>query len=228
MNIDSDELYKWIDSHTITRQKKNLNRDFSDAVPLAEILKQHYPKLVDLHNYSPMNSLAQKLTNWEILNKKVLKKIKINLTRDEREQLAKGIPGAIEKILSVIKLKVELMASGDHENSGSSRVYYIENGSNFSSREGIIPIKIKNGSQLVDRKMVPNTIFETMEKDIIEKRETIKLLQEKVDHLDNLVAIKEERIKDLTQQLQAIVNNSGAGSTSNVLSPKSRFFNRIF
>lgn len=73
MNFDLDDLFRWIDDHEITRQKKNLNRDFSDAVPLAEILKKHYPKLVELHNYVPRNALHQKLVNWEILNKKVYK-----------------------------------------------------------------------------------------------------------------------------------------------------------
>jgi len=71
MDIDLDDLFRWIDDHEITRQKKNLNRDFSDAVPLAEILKKHYPKLVELHNYAPRNAVSQKIINWEILNKKV-------------------------------------------------------------------------------------------------------------------------------------------------------------
>ncbi|XP_023026928.1 sperm flagellar protein 1 [Leptinotarsa decemlineata] len=228
MNFDSDDLYKWIDSHTITRQKRNLNRDFSDALPLAEILKFHYPKIVDLHNYSPKNSFAQKLANWEMINKRVLKKLKINLSSEEREHLAKGTPGAIEKLLSIIKMKVENKASGDTDTE-SSRIYYLESGSNFSSREGIVPIKIKNGTKVIDRKMVPNQIFDKMEKDLAVKEETISVLRSKVDHLENLVKIKEERIKDLTQQLQAVVNNnSGSESSSNMLSSKTRFFNKIF
>lgn len=34
----NEELYKWIDGHPITRPKRNISRDFSDAVPLVEIL----------------------------------------------------------------------------------------------------------------------------------------------------------------------------------------------
>lgn len=31
MNTDYEELYKWIEEHEITRPKRNINRDFSDA-----------------------------------------------------------------------------------------------------------------------------------------------------------------------------------------------------
>lgn len=59
MNYDQYELYQWIDIYTISRQKKNLNRDFSDAIPIAELLKHHYSKLIDLHNYCPLLKKCQ-------------------------------------------------------------------------------------------------------------------------------------------------------------------------
>lgn len=225
MSNDPDDLYKWIDNHTITRQKKNLNRDFSDAIPMAEILKQHYPKLVDLHNYSPKNALAHKIANWEILNRRVLNKIRINLSQQEMEQLAKATAGAVEKLLSVIKAKVDASkASGDAHND-NEKVFYLENDSNFSSREGIVPVRIKNGTKTLDRKMVPNELFDQMQKDISEKQEVINTLKAKIEHVENILKIKDERIKDLSQQLQTVVNGNNAGS---ILSPKSRFFNKIF
>lgn len=38
---------------------------------VAEILKFYWPKLIDLHNYVPANSLSNKISNWETLNRKV-------------------------------------------------------------------------------------------------------------------------------------------------------------
>lgn len=223
MNTDPDQLYKWIDSHTISRQKKNLNRDFSDAIPMAEILKHHFPKIVDLHNYSPKNALAQKVANWEMLNRRVLNKIRINLSSQEMEDLAKATPGAVEKLLSVIKLKLDAnKPSGD---SCDQKIFYLENDLNFSSKEEIVPVKIKNGTKTLDRKMVPNELFDQMQKDIVNKEEIINTLRSKVEHLENIIKIKDERIKDLTQQLQTIVNGS---NHTGILSPKSRFFNKIF
>ncbi|XP_056632918.1 sperm flagellar protein 1-like [Diorhabda carinulata] len=225
MDIDYEDLYKWIDSHVISRPKRNLNRDFSDAVPLAEILKQHYPKLVDLHNYSPGNAFSNKMINWDTLNRRVLNKLRINLTKKNKEDLVNGKPGAIGQLLAMIKSKVESKeACGDKE--ADDKVYYIEDTTNFS-KEDVVPIKINNGTEMIDRKLVPVETFEKMEKEIAEKQETITLLTNKVDHLEKLLAIKDERIKDLTQQIQSIINTTGE-STSNLMSPKSRFFNNIF
>ena len=43
-------IYEWVDSVPLSRQKKNIARDFNDRVLLEEMIKYHYPKLVDLHN----------------------------------------------------------------------------------------------------------------------------------------------------------------------------------
>lgn len=62
------ELYAWIDEIPLTRQKKNITRDFSDGVLVAEVVHHFLPKLVDLHNYSPANAVQQKVTNWRTFN----------------------------------------------------------------------------------------------------------------------------------------------------------------
>lgn len=36
----------------------------------AEVVKHFLPKLVDLHNYTSANSTQQKLTNWDVLNRR--------------------------------------------------------------------------------------------------------------------------------------------------------------
>ena len=40
----------------------------SHAVMAAEVVHHFLPKLVELHNYSPANSVSQKLENWRTLN----------------------------------------------------------------------------------------------------------------------------------------------------------------
>ncbi|CAH0554357.1 unnamed protein product [Brassicogethes aeneus] len=220
MEIDCDELYKWIDEHPITRQKRNINRDFSDAVPLAEILKQHYPKLVELHNYSPQNAIQPKINNWNALNKKVLRKLQINLTPETVDNLSKAVPGTIEKLLYEVKKKIETFDCGDRNITNTpGKIYYLEGLSNYGS---IIPIKVKNGSKIVDQKMVPSEIFDKMEKDLAEKTEEIINLKNKVEHLENLLHVKDERINDLTNQLQNLENDPNSPN------PKGRFFNNLF
>lgn len=80
--IDEEELqlvYHWVDSIPLSRPKKNIARDFSDAgkpsrltytVLMAEIVRSFLPKLVDIHNYPGSGSFQQKELNWATLNLK--------------------------------------------------------------------------------------------------------------------------------------------------------------
>lgn len=73
MMIDDEslqKLYTWVDEIKLSRPKRNMARDFSDGVLTAEILHFYFPKLVQLHNYTPANSVQQKLYNWNTLNRK--------------------------------------------------------------------------------------------------------------------------------------------------------------
>ena len=61
-------IYEWVDSVPLSRTKKNIARDFSDAVLLAEMIKHNIPTLVELHNYPAASSTTQKQYNWNTLN----------------------------------------------------------------------------------------------------------------------------------------------------------------
>ncbi|KAK9743763.1 CH-like domain in sperm protein [Popillia japonica] len=217
MELNIEEIYKWIDGYTISRQKRNIARDFSDAVPLAEILKHHFPKAVDLHNYSPKNATAQKIVNWNILNKKVLTKLNINLPSQTIDELAKSTPGAIEKVLFEIKTKLEKKGKKDRENAGD--VYLVEGLSPQGS--AVVPIKVKTGSKILDQKIVPSEVYDTMKKGIEEKDNEINTLKTKVTHLESLVKIKDERINDLTEQIKRLSSQQYYSSSA------SRLLNKV-
>ena len=58
--MDDDELqrlYAWVDEIPLSRPKKNIARDFSDCVLIAEVVKHFIPSLVDLHNYTSAHSV---------------------------------------------------------------------------------------------------------------------------------------------------------------------------
>ena len=63
-----DQIYSWIDQIPLSRPKKNIARDFSDGVLLAEVIAYCQPKLVELHNYIQANSTSKKVANWNTLN----------------------------------------------------------------------------------------------------------------------------------------------------------------
>ncbi|KAK2948523.1 putative Calponin homology domain [Blattamonas nauphoetae] len=98
------DIYEWVDTFTITRPKKNIARDFSDCVNMAELAKHYFPKLVDVHNYPAANSVPRKITNWNTFNVKVLKKLGMNfLTSDDIQNIASCVPGSIEWCLTEFK-----------------------------------------------------------------------------------------------------------------------------
>jgi hypothetical protein len=61
-------VYNWVDTFQLSRPKRNIGRDFSDAVLVAEIISTYFPTLVELHNYPAVNSAQQKEYNWKTLN----------------------------------------------------------------------------------------------------------------------------------------------------------------
>ncbi|AYU82457.1 hypothetical protein, conserved [Leishmania donovani] len=125
---DLHELYTWVDEIPISRQKRNIARDFADGCSVAEILKFFFPKLVDLHNYVPAMSRAKKLDNWNTLNAKVLRKLYFEVPPEEVEDIVAAVPGAIERFLRALRVKVaqikarreEMLMMGEiqaHENA---------------------------------------------------------------------------------------------------------------
>ncbi|PRP74300.1 hypothetical protein PROFUN_11802 [Planoprotostelium fungivorum] len=100
-------LYAWVDDIPLSRSKRNISRDFSDAVLLAEVIKYHFPRMIELHNYSAANSYQQKLYNWSTLHQRVLRKLDIHLHKEEIEGLASGDGGKIERLLRWVQLRCE-------------------------------------------------------------------------------------------------------------------------
>ena len=81
----------------------------------AEVVKHYIPKLVDLHNYISAHSIAQKLYNWETLNRttynntmcieKVFKKLGIQVRKTDVEQIVNGVPEIVERVLKLLQIK---------------------------------------------------------------------------------------------------------------------------
>lgn len=72
-----------VDSIPLSRAKKNISRDFSDGLMMAEVIHHFNPKIVAVHNYPPSSAVSKKIGNWNTLNNKVLRKIGISLTKQQ-------------------------------------------------------------------------------------------------------------------------------------------------
>ncbi|KAG5315977.1 PREDICTED: sperm flagellar protein 1-like [Acromyrmex echinatior] len=185
-----DEIYDWIDQIKFSRPKRNIARDFSDGVLMAELLKRYYPKYVDVHNYVAGNSIAKKTDNWSTLNRKVLSKIDMRLGKEMINQLASSQPGIIEKVLTDLRIKILKDSERDRE------LYFDED-----SKDNIEAIKsVLNPDELAN-KTVPRHIFTRLKQELQEKNDTISTLQQKISHLESIMKLKDQRIDDLTLQI---------------------------
>ena len=107
-----DEIYTWIDNVPLTRPKKNIARDFSDCILMAQVIHHYLPSssksLIEVHNYIESMSLKVKIENWKLLNKKVLSRLDaLQLTDDEIQNVAESQPDAIERVLIKVKKAIE-------------------------------------------------------------------------------------------------------------------------
>ncbi|XP_060565524.1 sperm flagellar protein 1-like isoform X43 [Ruditapes philippinarum] len=104
-----ESLYAWVDSIPLSRPKRNISRDFSDGVLVAECVRHFFPDegLVDLHNYTTANNTNKKKENWYYLNRKVFSKMNFELADDVINDLCLCKPGMIEKVLLMLQVKIK-------------------------------------------------------------------------------------------------------------------------
>ncbi len=188
-------IYEWVDSIPLSRQKKNISRDFNDAVLFAEMIKYHYPRLVDLHNYPSASSTKAKIINWETLNKKVLAKIGLKLGKNEIDDLVRSKPNAIENLLGRL---YNIINGKPQMNNVSSKKYHLNNNSNNISNNSNM-LRNNNNNIIINNEETAELINAINEKDqeIAKLQEYIKTLEQKIEISKENQRQLELKIKEL-------------------------------
>lgn len=212
MELDEEQLqtlYTWVDDIPLSRPKRNIGRDFSDGVLMAEVIHHHHPRLVELHNYSSANALQQKLYNWNTLNQKVFKRMGFALSRHECEAVANGVQGAVERVLLLVRSKLDSMTKADGQSNGEQVSGYeaqqTQPSHSRTSQGGLRPMVPTSTSGQEDLPEILNYGRAKDERDLIiqELRETNKILETKVVKLEQLVKLKDAKVQALMSKLQA-------------------------
>ena len=188
-------IYEWVDSIPLSRQKKNISRDFNDAVLFAEMIKYHYPRLVDLHNYPSASSTKAKIINWETLNKKVLAKIGLKLGKNEIDDLVRSKPNAIENLLGRL---YNIINGKPQMNNVSSKKYHLNNNANNMSNNSNV-LRNNNNNIIINNEETAELINAINEKDqeIAKLQEYIKTLEQKIEVSKENQRQLELKIKEL-------------------------------
>lgn len=198
-------LFAWVDEFTLTRPKRNFTRDFSDGVLTAQILKNFFPKHVELHNYINANSVQQKMSNWDTLNRKVMAKMNYQIPRDLCELICKNELGVVEVFL--FDLKNKLAAHVDRKNTTAKKTHEdSQNAVNFRGRPvesdtNLLSLDVHNPMPLSQLNLVnvdPETklILQEKEQALLASQETVAILNTKVRRLEHLLKLKDQRIED--------------------------------
>ena len=184
-------IYEWVDSIPLSRQKKNISRDFNDAVLFAEMIKYHYPRLVDLHNYPSASSTKAKIINWETLNKKVLKKIGLKLGKNEIDDLVRSKPNAIENLLgrlyNIINGRPQM---NNISNNNIHKEQHHLNNNNIRSNNTNMIINNEETAELMNA--------------INEKDQEINKLQEYIKTLEQKIEISKENQRQLELKIKEL------------------------
>ncbi|KAJ3276621.1 Sperm flagellar protein 1 [Terramyces sp. JEL0728] len=180
------DLYDWIDQAKFSRPKRNITRDFSDGVACAELIHHFIPKIVDLHNYSPANSMSQKLYNWNTLNFKVFKKLGY-VTSDEIIHCIVAMrPGYVEYLLYELRFKIESFHNPTPHHPPVQS-----------------PEPVQKPKPTAKEKIVHEYQPDPMINPVIhDMNETIKILQLKVSKLEELLTLKDGKIRELSMRIQ--------------------------
>ncbi|KAI8115674.1 Sperm flagellar protein 1 [Lucilia cuprina] len=193
-----NELKSWLQELQVTY--KNLNRDFSDALPVANLLKTFYPKLIDLHNYPPRNNTQLKLNNWETFNYKVLTKLGLQQNKNMLDKLSKGVAGAIEALLYDLMLMIKTQKSKGDKPDEQEQLW--------TENDDIMMVtvnkKIGDAIVQVPQKMILFSIYEQVLRESQAKDGFVNTAQQKITHLENILKLKDERIEELCNQLAKV------------------------
>jgi hypothetical protein len=221
--MDDEELqriYTWVDEVPLSRPKRNIARDFADGVLTAEIVHHYFPRLVEIHNYPAANSYAQKMYNWSTLNTKVFKKMGWQLRQEELEAIVNCQPLAVEKMLKQVQTRLAKFGqrkpdgAGDGEAGRQQHRGVVPAGdySRAMPRSAVAaqPRRLPGqpeaaAASLAQMGLGGSGVQELLaEKDhnIQELRETIDILEIKIQKLEQLVRLKDSKIATLQGKLQ--------------------------
>ena len=190
----------------------------SDGVLVAEVVKHIFPKMVDVHNYSPANSTPQKMQNWLLLNRKVFRQLRFELSEDIVRQLSNAKQGLIERVLFMLRTRLERLL-WEQQQQATIKMYENERPEADQSLPKTTPRKVdlkpagtrpnqgvgyKGMSKAPQDEMVPLLLLEEKEQEVLAKNETIQILQAKIKRLEHLLHLKDIRIEDLQQRLESM------------------------
>ncbi|CRG99506.1 conserved Plasmodium protein, unknown function [Plasmodium relictum] len=184
-----NDLYEWLNSFTLSRKIKNIHRDFSDGVLMAELVNICLPKFVELHNYSKAHSINQKKYNWNTLNEKVFKRLGFKMDKKNVDEIVNCKYMGVEKVLCTFKNQLNKF----HNEIKEGNI-------NISNEEKEKAINEKENLPLNKE----NDLLNELNSDFLNNDEIVKILKDKIFNLEKLLKIKDSKIDILNRKIDTL------------------------
>ncbi|KHN77366.1 Sperm flagellar protein 1 [Toxocara canis] len=228
-----DDLYKWLSAVPLSRHIKNIAKDFSDGVLVAELIAHFLPRYVSLANYTPVNSNALKRYNWETLNKMVFVHLNFSVNQSLIQKVTTCQPGAIEFVLFRLRQKIDeavqegrFRPSRHRSRSAAGRTGSTTSLSNADSESNLLQM---TSSVHIDPDCTNHAIraaaaaqhYQTLcnaegivslqkyhqaQQELLARDEQIQKLYARIRHLERLVQLKDERIVEISRQMEKMMH----------------------
>ncbi|XP_052771653.1 sperm flagellar protein 1-like isoform X15 [Mya arenaria] len=219
-----ESLYAWVDSIPLSRPKRNIARDFSDGVLVAEIVRHFFANegIVELHNYTAANATPKKKENWYYLNRKVFGKMNFELADDVINDLVCCKQGMIEKVLLMLQVKIKraqyarqhqsdkpeadqhTSMSPGRKDGRTIKVGMDDTKGRLKTKQvEHFPPRHRIKGHLGDVDIVPRIMLEEREQELLAKDEMVKILNAKISRLEHLLHLKDMRIDDLQNRVES-------------------------
>ncbi|XP_067937350.1 sperm flagellar protein 1-like [Watersipora subatra] len=214
-----EDIYLWIDQIPLSKPKKNFSRDFSDGSMVAEVISHYFPKFVELHNYPSTTVSKTKLDNWATMNRKVLKKLDIQLSEEVMRDITLCKPFVVERLLLEIRQNIDTMLFEQHKRNTQADAPEADQYTLPLQKKVVKMKKVPapnpppegkgrrrapaETSKLVSTtgsSVVSRWLYDQKEFECKQQEETIQMLQIKVEKMEQLLQLKALRIDELTAE----------------------------
>lgn len=109
--LDAEELadlYEWLDRVPLSKPRSNVEKDFSDGILAAEIVRFYYPDLVDFRMLRQTLNLQERTDQWKLLNSEIFDKIGLTVPSHVLTQLSISKSGIAQAFLFNLRMSLAL------------------------------------------------------------------------------------------------------------------------
>uniref|UniRef100_A0A914Y2Y2 Calponin-homology (CH) domain-containing protein n=1 Tax=Panagrolaimus superbus TaxID=310955 RepID=A0A914Y2Y2_9BILA len=203
-----DDVYQWIGNLPLSKPVRNISKDLSDGVLIAEIVSHYLPRYIAVNNFTHVNSVALKRYNWETLQKMVFKYLNFQLSDEQIRSLSEGAHGIMEAFLLFLKDKIDLAVAEKRFRPSKRRTRSTTSrGSTLSLNQSDSEYEREISTTNLNKTLKNLKIASTPRSQIDmtngqSKEEQIQKLLSQVQYLERIIDQKDEHIAALTKKVE--------------------------